>query len=159
MGRDPGKSFRDSGKKIGSYTVFVKQNAPEQYRRGYWFNMNHGFWEYYAVYGLIAKSGDSFNSYDKNSPKSKSRADWNAAYHNARTGQITSSRRMEAWHQGLVDMKLVKWCRQRIAERKAKGEDVSRKEKRLAELIKEGDVRMADYDKIRKALFTLSEHL
>ena len=56
-------------------------------------------------------------------------------------------------------MKLVKWCRQRIAERKAKGEDVSRKEKRLAELIKEGDVRMADYDKIRKALFTLSEHL
>ena len=151
--------LRDSGKKIGSYTVFVKQNAPEQYRRGYWFNMNHGFWEYYAVYGLIAKSGDSFNSYDKNSPKSKSRADWNAAYHNVRTGQITSSRRMEAWYQGLIDMKLVKWCQKRIAERKAKGEDMSRKEKRLAELIKEGDVRLADYDKIRKALFKLSEGL
>ena len=151
--------LRDSGKKIGSYTVFVKQNAPQQYRRGYWFNMNHGFWEYYAVYGLIAKSGDQFNSYDKNSPKSKTRADWNAAYYNPRTGQITSSRRMEAWYQGLVDMKLVKWCKNRIAERKAKGEDMSRKEKKLAELIQEGDVRMCDYDKIRNLLFILSEHL
>jgi hypothetical protein len=66
---------------------------------------------------------------------------------------------MEAWYQGLIDMKLVKWCRRRIAERKAKGEDMSRKEKKLAELIKEGDVRMADYDKIRKELFRLSEGL
>jgi hypothetical protein len=36
---------------------------------------------------------------------------------------------------------------------------MSRKEKKLAELIKEGDVRMADYDRIRKLLFVLSEHL
>ena len=56
-------------------------------------------------------------------------------------------------------MKLVKWCQKRIAERKAKGEDMSRKEKMLAELITEGDVRLADYDKIRKALFKLSEGL
>ena len=151
--------LRDCGKEISSYTVFVKQNAPQQYRRGHWFNMNHGFEGYYSVYGLIAACGDQFNSYDSSGKRSNVRSDWNAAYHNERTGQITSSRRMEAWYQGLVDMKLVKWCRKRIAERKAKGEDVSRKEKRLAELVKEGDVRMADYDQIRKALFTLSEHL
>jgi len=56
-------------------------------------------------------------------------------------------------------MKLATWCQKRVAERKAKGEDMSRMEKRLAELIKEGDVRLADYDKIRKALFKLSEGL
>ena len=149
--------LRDSGKEIGSYTVFVKQNSPQQYRRGYWFNMNHGFEGYYAVYGLIANCGDQFNSYDSSRKNPKHRSDWNSAYHNERTGQIISSRRMESWYQGLVDMKLVKWCRKRLAERKAKGEDVSRKEKKLAELIKEGDARMADYDRIRNMLFRLSE--
>lgn len=106
----------------------------------------------------FAVDGDPFDSYDT-SKGGASASDYNCAYRNPRTGSIAPSRRLEAWYQGLVDFKIVKWCRQRIAERTAKGEDLSKVKSGLDSLVKEADSPRCDYVKIRARLSAIAESL
>ena len=155
---DIAKRYVASGKEIWSYTIYVKQNTPHQYRRVFWGNLANGFGGCASVYGLTACTGDPFDSYDT-SKGGASASDYNCAYRNPRTGSIAPSRRLEAWYQGLVDFKIVKWCRQRIAERTAKGEDLSKVKSGLDSLVKEADSPHCDYVKIRARLSAIAESL
>lgn len=151
------KRYRDSGKDIGSYVIYVKQNSVHQYRRPFWANLDYGFGRTSAVYGLTAASGDQFNSYDCG--KSGSASDWNAGYRNARTGQITPGRRLESWYQGLVDFKLVLWCRRRIAAHKANGRDMTAMTKQLDALIHESNAPHGDLESSRARLLAIANGL
>ena len=150
--------YRDSGRWISSYIIYVKQNSIHQYRRCQWANLDYGFDGPCAVYGLVTAAGDQFNSFDS-SKKGGSTSDYNAGYRNSRTGQITPSRRLEAWYQGLVDFKLVKWCQLRIAERMAKGEDMSKVKAGLETLIREANAPRGDFEKTRTRLSAIAESL
>ena len=152
------RRYRDSGKYIASYVIYVKQNSLHQYRRPFWSNLNYGFDGTAAVYGLTAASGDQFNSYDLGKG-GKSYSDWNAGYRNPRTGQITPGRRLESWYQGLVDFKLVLWCRRRITECKAAGKDMSSVEQRIAALIRESDMPHSNLEESRAKLDKIAESL
>ena len=152
------KRFAESGKEIWSYTIYVKQNTVHQYRRVFWGNMDYGWEGPAAVYGFAAETGDPFNSYDTGKG-GKSYSDYNSGYRNDRTGQQTPSRRLEAWYQGLVDMKLVKWCHARLAERKAKGEDVSAAEDELKAIIHEANAPRSDFGIARRRIAEIARGL
>jgi hypothetical protein len=155
---DIAKRYRESGKEIWSYTIYVKQNTSHQYRRVFWGNLANGFGGGASVYGLTACTGDPFDSYDANA-KGTNVSDYNCAFRNPRTGQITPSRRLEAWYQGLVDFKLVKWCRLKLAEREKHGEDVSSIKGKLDMLIRDADVPRGDFEKIRVRLVNIARML
>ena len=150
------KAFADSGKQIWSYTIYVKQNTVQQYRRVWWGNLDYGFGGPAAVYGFAAEAGDPFNSYDggKNTT-----SDYNSGYRNRRTGEQTPSRRLEAWYEGLVDMKLVAWCRNRLAARKKSGEDVTAFEEKLQALIRETNVPRGNMSAARRRLVEIAGKL
>ena len=146
------KRFAESGKEIWSYTIYVKQNTVHQYRRVFWGNMDYGWEGPAAVYGFAAETGDPFNSYDGG----KTTSDYNSGYRNDRTGQQTPSRRLEAWYQGLVDMKLVKWCRREIAARKVKGEDLSVQDAELKKIIHAANALRSDLGSARQKIVEFS---
>lgn len=150
--------YRDSGRWISSYVVYVKQNTIHQYRRGHWANLDYGFDGPCAIYGLTACAGDQFNSYDLNK-KGTSKGDYNAGFYNARTDQITPSRRLEAWYQGLIDFKIGKWCAQRIAEAKKRGTDVSAIEEELRRLYRSANVPNCDLQAKSDRLFEIAEEI
>ena len=155
---DIARRYRESGKEIWSYTIYVKQNTVHQYRRVFWGNLANGFGGVASVYGLTACVGDPFDSYDSNAQGTNA-SDYNCAYRNSRTGQIAPSRRLEAWYQGLVDFKLVKWCRLKLAEREKHGEDVSSIKGKLDSLIRDADVPRGDFEKIRIRLVNIARML
>ena len=155
---DIAKRYRESGKEIWSYTIYVKQNTVHQYRRVFWGNAANGFEGSASVYGLTACTGDPFDSYDTNA-KGTNVSDYNCAFRNPRTGQVAPSRRLEAWYQGLVDFKLLKWCRLRLAEREKRGEDVSKIKVKLERLIRDADVPRGDFEKIRVRLANIARML
>ncbi|MBE6396598.1 MAG: hypothetical protein E7046_06315 [Lentisphaerae bacterium] len=155
---DIAKRYRESGKEIWSYTIYVKQNTVHQYRRVFWGNAANGFDGSASVYGLTACTGDPFDSYDTNA-KGTNVSDYNCAFRNPRTGQVAPSRRLEAWYQGLVDFKLLKWCRMRLAERESRGEDVSKIKAKLERLIRDADVPRGDFEKIRVRLVNIARTL
>lgn len=150
--------YRDSGRWISSYIIYVKQNSIHQYRRCQWANLDYGFDGPCAVYGLVTAAGDQFNSFDS-TKKGGSKSDYNAGYRNVRTGQITPSRRLESWYQGLVEFKLAKWCEKRIAESKAAGLDVSGIEKTLKSIYAAANTPRSDLDECSKSLAKLAEKL
>jgi hypothetical protein len=150
--------YRDSGRWISSYIIYVKQNSIHQYRRCQWANLDYGFQGNCAVYGLVTAAGDQFNSFDS-TKKGGSTSDYNAGYRNARTGQITPSRRLESWYQGLVEFKLAKWCEKRIAELKATGMAVSEFEKTLKSIYAAANTARSNLDECGKSLAELSEKL
>ena len=155
---DIAKRYRESGKEIWSYTIYVKQNTVHQYRRVFWGNAANDFDGSASVYGLTACTGDPFDSYDTNA-KGTNVSDYNCAFRNPRTGQVAPSRRLEAWYQGLVDFKLLKWCRLRLAEREKRGEDVSKIKAKLERLIRDADVPRGDFEKIRVRLMNIARML
>ena len=150
---------RRSGKYICSYCVYVKQNTPHQYRRVFWANLDYGFQGWAAIYGLTASCGDPFNSYDGSVKNPKCVSDWNSGYWSKRTGMVTPGRRLEAWYHGLVDSKLIRWCRIRLDEKASRGEDVSALSARLDETIHEGNAAHVDLEELRERLVKLSETL
>ena len=152
------RQFAESGKEIWSYTIYVKQNTISQYRRVWWGNMACGWEGPAAVYGFAAETGDPFNSYDTSKSGNIS-SDYNNGYRNPRTGQQTPSRRLEAWYMGQVDMKLVKWIRARLAERKAAGENTSLVERKLEETINNANVSRGDFIGARAGLVKIAEKL
>ena len=107
---------------------------------------------------LHIQSGWMFDSYDTNA-KGTNVSDYNCAVRNPRTGQVAPSRRLEAWYQGLVDFKLLKWCRLRLAEREKRGEDVSKIKAKLERLIRDADVPRGDFEKIRVRLANIARML
>ena len=87
-----------------------KETAPEVYRRYLWENIRDNvddvssFWHLESMAG-----GDGLDPYDSN--KGINRTDYGAIYVDFNFGQVLSSRRMEAYLQGLYDFKIVKLCR------------------------------------------------
>lgn len=155
--------YRDSGRQIRSYAVFAKQNTARQHRRCHWANMDFGWQGSCAVYGLVQATGDQFNSYDSVTRKKKggsvTRSDYNTCFSNPRTDQITPSLRLESWYQGLVDLKLVAWCRMRLAERKKAGKNVERIEQAINEIVSSGSAPLCDYEELRRKLTAIADRL
>ena len=155
--------YRDSGRQIRSYVVFAKQNTARQHRRCHWANMDLGWQGSCAVYGLVQATGDQFNSYDTVKSKRRTgstvRADYNTCFNNPRTNQITPSLRLESWYQGLIDLKLVKWCRMRLDERKKAGKNVDRLEQAIKEIVSSGNSPLCDYEALRKKLTAIADRL
>ena len=120
-----------SGKEIWSYTIFIKENTPHQYRRIWWTHLDFGFEGPATIYDLWDTSGDPFNSHDG---KTGHVADYNAAYYSAGRKRATPSRRLEAWYRGLVDFKTAQWIRRRLAAAKAAGADTTGYERGLRDL-------------------------
>jgi hypothetical protein len=101
---------RSKGKTVWYYNIMQKETAPEVYRRYLWENIRDkvddvsSFWHLESMAG-----GDGLDPYDSN--KGINRTDYGAIYVDFNFGQVLSSRRMEAYLQGLYDFKIVKLCR------------------------------------------------
>lgn len=120
-----------SGKEIWSYTIFIKENTPHQYRRIWWTHLDFGFDGPATIYDLWDTSGDPFNSHDG---KPGHVADYNAAYYSAGRKRATPSRRLESWYRGMVDFKTAKWIRRRLARANADGAVTAGYERALKDL-------------------------
>ena len=139
-----------------SYSVLTKETMPIFYRRMHWDHLQLGFEGWAAFYDLTDACGDPFNSYDK---RGRVLDDYAAAYRNVRTGQVAPSRRLEAWYKGLTELKLAKWCRDRIAAMKKKDVDVAAYERELSDIIDEVSAREGDASAGAQRLFALSERI
>ena len=145
------RRYAKCGRDIWSYTIYVKENTPHQYRQISWAHVDFGFQGPAVYYDFWDCSGDSFNSYDGKG------ADYNGMYRNERTNRSCPSRRMEAWYQGVIDQKLAKWCIRRLAQAKKAGKDVSVLAEELRTLVKEGNSHAADYADLRERLLAFSD--
>lgn len=151
-------ALRDSGKTICSYSVLMKRNPPFVYRNMFWQHLALGYEGFATFYDLFDCSGDPFLSYDAK-PKSSVIDDYQTCYRDAQSGQVAVSRRLESWSVGLMEFKLAKWCRARVAERKRAGADVSGFEKELAAVCAGFSAPGAKVDALAARLFALSEKL
>ena len=140
-----------SGKDIWSYTIYLKQNRPVQYRGISWRHLAYGFEGPAGFYTLFHSSDDMFNSYDADGG-----ADYGAVYKDDRTRLMSPSLRLEAWYQGHLEQRLAKWCRARIAEMDdvAKSADFAA---RLDALVKRAVAPRADFDALSCELLSLSD--
>ena len=152
---DPTASERyaGSGKDIWSYTIYLKQNRPMQYRGISWKNFAYGFGGPATFYDLFDMAGDGFSSYDKGGA-----ADYGAVYSDRRTWLVSPSIRLEAWYQGHIEQRLLKWCKARIAAMrdKAKAAEIAA---RLDSLVKRATAPRPDFDAISRELLTLSDEV
>lgn len=139
--------YRKSGKEIWSYTVRTKGSTPDSLRMEFWNLAKEGFAGPATFYDLYRNSGDGYDSYDGGKVKS----DYCTVYRCPRTKGWSVSRRMEAWYEGLVDMRLI-----HLAERLAQTEGEKAKVKETVIL---GAYRKMDFLKLRKGLLKLCEKL
>ena len=152
---DPNASDRyaRSGRDVWSYVVYCKPNRPYQYRVLSWKNFAYGFNGPATFYTLIDAAGDPFNSYDQNGA-----TDYGAMYFDERTGQTATSLRMEAWYQGHLEQRLLKWCKARIDAMRDK-KKVSVFVGRLDDLVKRATAPRSNLDAISRELLTLSDEI
>ena len=147
------KRYAKSGKDIWSYTIYLKQNRPVQYRGISWRNFEYGFEGPATFYDLFDMAGDGFNSYDKDGA-----ADYGATYKDRRNGRVTVSLRLEAWYQGHVEQRLAKWCKAHIAKvaDSAKRADFRA---RLGAIVKSATAPRPDFDDLSRKLLMLSDEI
>lgn len=147
------KCYANSGKDIWSYTIYLKQNRPVQYRSISWKHLIYGFEGPAGFYTLFQSSGDMFNSYDADGA-----ADYGAVYKDERTRQLFPSLRLEAWYQGHIEQRLTKWCRNRISKMtdRQKAESFGR---RLNGLVSRAAAPRPNFDAISRELLDFSDEL
>ena len=101
---------RKNGKQVWYYHIMQKETSPEAYRRYLWENIRDNVDDVSSFWHLDSMAGgDGFDPYD--SRKGMNKTDYGAVYVDFNFGQVLSSRRMEAYLQGLYDFKIVKLCR------------------------------------------------
>ena len=107
---------------------------------------------FYCLASWDSKS-DPFNSYDQGGA-----ADYGAMYVDGRTCLATTSLRAEAWYQGHLEQRLLKWCKARIDAMpdKAKASAFSA---RLDDLVRRATAPRPDFDAISRDLLTFSDEL
>ena len=142
-----------SGKDVWSYTIYLKQNRPVQYRGISWKNFEYGFEGPATFYTLYHMSGDGFNSYDE-----KGSPDYGVLYSDKRTGEVIVSLRLEAWYQGHIEQRLLKWCRNRISKM-ADNQKAERCRHRLKGLVKRAVAPRPNFDLISRELLDFSDEL
>ena len=145
------EKYARSGREIWSYTVLQKMSRPAQYRAVSWKHLLFGFDGPAGFYDLFASADDPFSSYDAGGA-----VDYGAVYKDNRTGSLSPSLRLEAWYQGHIELRLVRWCRDRIAGMKDSAKAAAFKN-RLDALVKRGAASRPDYDAIARELLELSE--
>ncbi len=117
------------------YHILVKSNTPLSYRRLYWQNWADDFSAVCAYWHFDSHAGgDGFNSFDGG----KRTADYGVIYSDEVSDQIITSRRCEAWFQGLIDFKLGKLCERYLGQAAAKGLDVAAQAEKLQEVKRRG---------------------
>ena len=141
------------GKAFASYSVLARETDPPAYRAMHWENLANGFDSWAAFYDLEASAGDQFSSADGG----KHTTDYNAAYSCARTGGLAPSRRLEAWYLGLVDVKLVKWCRTRLKD--MDGDVSALLSRELGKIVEAGSAPNANHVELGHRLLMLSERI
>lgn len=156
--QDPGNPARYAacGREIWSYAIFLKQNQPTQYRKIHWNNLDYGFRGPAVFYDMFDAKGDAFNSYDANGGP-----DYNAAFRDRRTRQLSPSRRLECWYLGLVDFKLATWCRTHLESLRTSGRvaEADAFAVRLDALVKRAVAARPDYDALGLELLKLSDEI
>jgi hypothetical protein len=152
------EAYKNSGREIWTYHIFEKCVPPNAYRHIFWTNLAAGFNGPATFYDLKACNGDNFNSYDKN-PNSNSVADYGTIYVNRALKKIVLSRRMEAWGQGLVDFKIVSYCKNNIAKLKSNGTPTASLAKELDSIIKRFSAKNENLDSARRKLLKLAEKI
>ena len=141
--RDVHLRYRASGRELWSYTIYIKENSPHQYRQIWWAHLDYGFDGPATFYDLFDHSGDSFNSHDGST---RSVADYNAVYANESGTALVPSRRLEEWYLGMIDFKAAKVCRDCIAAAGANGIDTSGYERAYASIARDGNGGAASFD-------------
>ena len=141
------RKYRESGREVWTYTVISKNSVPDALRAEFWNVAKEGFKGPATFYDLHRASGDAYDSYDGG----KSTDDHMAVYRDARTGGISVSRRMEAWYEGLVDLRLL-----HLAGRMARTEGEKAK---IRETVLLGAQRKMDFRTLRRGLMRLCETL
>ena len=141
------RKYRASGKEIWTYSVRSKNSVPDALRAEFWNVAKEGFKGPATFYDLHRASGDAYDSYDGG----KSTDDYATVYRDARTGGISVSRRMEAWYEGLVDLRLL-----HLAGRMARTEGEKAK---IRETVLLGAQRKMDFRTLRRGLMRLCETL
>ena len=141
------RQYRESGKEIWTYSVRTKSCTPVTYRAEFWGNAKEGFRGPAAFYDLYRNSGDGYDSYDGG----KGSNDYSAIYRDPRTKGFSVSRRMEAWYEGLVDMRLIHFA-QRLARTNAE-------KMKVKEIILMGAGRKRDFLVLRTELMELCKTL
>ena len=147
------RQYARSGKDIWSYTIYLKQNRPVQYRSISWKNFEYGFDGPAGFYTLFHSSGDMFNSYDE-----KGAPDYGAVYRDVRTECASPSLRLEAWYQGHLEQRLLMWCRERISEM-ADRQKAECCRNRLNGLVKRATAPRTNFDLISQELLDFSDGL
>jgi len=164
------KLYERCDKKVYTYSIHEKPTSPLVYRRLAWKHMYHGFRGTPFFYNLFHFSGDQFMSGDADTPDSKRTNDFGTVYINSlykafgfhqkpEAIKIAVSRRMESWYQGIIDFKVSEFCRNKISERKARGEDTSAFEKEFADLAALGASASGDMEEAGNRLLDLAEKL
>ena len=141
------KLYRESGKEIWTYEVRSKGAMPDTLRAAFWVNAREGFRGPAIIYDLYRNAGDGYDSYDGG----ESSVDYSLVYRDARTKRFSVSRRMEAWYEGLVDMRLIN-----LAERLAR---TSAEKMKVKEIVLLGADRKRDFRTLRKGLLKLCKTL
>lgn len=141
------KMYRDSGKEIWTYTVRTKGSSPVSLRAEFWALLREGFAGPATFYDLHRNAGDGYDSYDP--PGAKSSSDYCTVYRDRRTEKWSVSRRMEAWYEGLTDMRLVHLA-QRVVKDPA---DINK----LNKLIMSGASGRVPYGMLRQSVLDLCE--
>ena len=145
--------YAKSGKDIWSYTIYCKPNRHVQYRGISWKNFAYGFSGPAGFFALINAAGDPFNSYDQNGA-----TDYGAMYFDDRTGRGTTSLRMEAWYQGHIEQRLLKWCKARIDSMPDRAK-ASAFAARLDAIVKRATAPLPAFDALSRELLMLSDEL
>ncbi|MBQ9739577.1 MAG: hypothetical protein IJV91_01430, partial [Kiritimatiellae bacterium] len=148
--------YAKSGKEIWSYSIFLKQNRPHQYRGISWRNFAYGFEGPATFYDLYAMSEDGFNSYDKS--RQFQYADYGAMYGWSRKNPAVPSLRLEAWYQGHIEQRLLKWCIMKLSAVKADAK-IADWRKRIDVLVKSSMMPRPDYDLLSLSLLKLSDEI
>ena len=106
---------RKYGRTLWYYHIMNKESMPDVYRRFWWENFRDGADDIAAFWHLESMAGgDGFDPWD--SKNGINRTDYGAVYADYNFGTVLTSRRMEAWLQGLYDYKIAKICRELLAK-------------------------------------------
>ena len=141
------QEYRASGKEIWTYSVRSKGGTPDSYRGDCWSLAREGFLGPATFYDLYRNSGDGYDSYDGG----RVTVDYSSIYRDPRTQGFSVSRRMEAWYEGLVDMRLI-----HLTERLAQTDAERAKVK---EIIMLGAYRKRTFQYLRSELMTFCKTL
>lgn len=167
--KDAIKLYSRAKAEVWSYSINQKISPPSSYRRAAWFNMYHGFRGTPVFYDLFDAAGDQFISDDGIPGNPKWTSDYAAVYRNSTFKNLgyrypekikfAVSRRMESWYLGMIDFKLSEYCRNRIAARKAKGENTAPFEKEFAAIAALGFAPDGNMEQASARLLKLAEKL